>query len=92
MAKQGHFVKNWKTRWFVLQGRHISYFANQGDRKCKGVVELDYGTRVEENHSVGKSNCFSVITPAKKFVFRAKDSDELAVWMQAIQNNALVCD
>jgi hypothetical protein len=29
MAKQGHFVKNWKTRWFVLQGRRMSYFANQ---------------------------------------------------------------
>ena len=49
----------------------------QGDRKCKGVVELDYGTRVEENHGVGKPNCFSVITPSKKFVFRAKDNSEL---------------
>ncbi len=47
---------------------------------------------MEENHGVGKPNCFSVITPSKKFVFRAKDNGELAVWMQAIQNNALVCD
>ena len=70
----------------------VSVSVIQGDRKCKGVVELDYGTRVEENHGVGKPNCFSVITPSKKFVFRAKDNSELAVWMQAIQNNALVCD
>ena len=70
----------------------VVLFGGQGDRKCKGVIEIDYGTRVEENHSIGKSNCFSVITPSKKYIFRAKDSEELTVWMQAIQNNALVCD
>ena len=56
------------------------------------MIELDYGTRVEENFAVGKTNCFSVITPSRKYVFRAKDSEELGVWMQAIQNNVLVCD
>ena len=65
----------------------------QGDRMSKGVIDIVYGTRVEENKSVGKSNCFSIVAPnGKKHVLRAKDNEELAVWMQAIQNNALVCD
>ena len=29
MAKQSSIVKTWNTRWFVLQGRQISYFSNQ---------------------------------------------------------------
>jgi hypothetical protein len=37
MAIQGHFVKSWKTRWFVLQGRQISYFANQVGTRARAV-------------------------------------------------------
>lgn len=28
-ALQGHFVKNWKTRWFILQQDKLFYFKNR---------------------------------------------------------------
>src|ERR1700722_19685896 len=29
LRKQGHFVKSWKTRWFVLQQDKLFYFKNR---------------------------------------------------------------
>jgi hypothetical protein len=65
--------------------------AGQGDRKCKGVIDLDPGTTVEDTPSAGKANCFSVITPSRRFVLRAKDVEELEVWKSAITENAVNC-
>ena len=30
LVKQGHVVKNWKRRWFVLTAGSIDYFETQG--------------------------------------------------------------
>jgi PH domain len=35
LTKQGHFVKSWKVRWFVLQGTYLFYFKS---RKVCGAV------------------------------------------------------
>lgn len=32
LKKQGHVVKNWKTRWFVIQNDHLFYFKAKGVR------------------------------------------------------------
>lgn len=29
LKKQGHVVKNWKTRWFVIQHDMMFYFKNR---------------------------------------------------------------
>lgn len=34
MAKQGHVIKNWKNRWFVLEGRNIFYYTRCGTLFC----------------------------------------------------------
>lgn len=29
LIKQGHFVKNWKTRWFILRGDKLYYYRSK---------------------------------------------------------------
>lgn len=38
LRKQGHFVKNWKERWFVLQGDKLFYFKARTDPRPQGCV------------------------------------------------------
>jgi hypothetical protein len=33
LRKQGHVVKNWKIRWFIVQNDHMFYF------KARGVIQ-----------------------------------------------------
>lgn len=87
MAKQGHFIRNWKNRWFVLEGRVITYYAKEGAKASKGVINMVAGTDVIIEEKYSKPFCFTVITPAKRFVLQAADEDEMAEWIEAIQNN-----
>lgn len=38
LTKQGHRVKNWKRRWFSLEGGVLRYYDSKGDAKVKGEV------------------------------------------------------
>jgi len=52
LVKQGHVVKNWKSRWFVLVKDKLYYFENQEsvkNRKPKGGISL-------KNCMVGRSH------------------------------------
>jgi len=34
LKKQGHVVKNWKTRWFILKGNDFFYFKKKRRSKA----------------------------------------------------------
>ena len=40
LVKQGGLVKNWKKRWFVLQGNNLQYFENDDKLKLKDTISL----------------------------------------------------
>lgn len=40
LTKEGHIVKNWKKRWFVLKGVDLYYFENKSAVKLKGLINL----------------------------------------------------
>eukprot|EP01117_Protostelium_nocturnum_P005559 TRINITY_DN200_c0_g1_i2.p1 TRINITY_DN200_c0_g1~~TRINITY_DN200_c0_g1_i2.p1 ORF type:complete len:423 (+),score=84.82 TRINITY_DN200_c0_g1_i2:162-1430(+) len=40
MRKKGHIVKNWKTRWFIIQDDNLFYFKSKSDVKPLGLVPL----------------------------------------------------
>jgi hypothetical protein len=87
MAKQGHIFRNWKNRWFVLDGRNVFYYAKEGATKARGVIRMVDGTDVIVEERYAKPFCFTIITPSKRFVLQAADEDEMAEWLEAIQNN-----
>lgn len=37
LVKQGHRIKNWKRRWFVLSGRFLTYYRKAGEADPAGV-------------------------------------------------------
>lgn len=34
LVKEGHVLKNWKKRWFVLKNDTLFYFPNSNVREC----------------------------------------------------------
>lgn len=91
MAKQGHIFKTWKNRWFVLDGRRMAYYSKEGAKVPKGVINMIDGTDVIIEEKYPKPFCYTVITPTKRFVLQAADEDEMAEWIEAIQNNLECC-
>ena len=60
MAKRGHLVKNWKSRWIVLRNGKLQYFAKQNG-ELKGEVSLiGSNPTIEAVASKGKSCIFRV--------------------------------
>jgi hypothetical protein len=41
LYKQGHFVKNWQTRLFILSGGQLKYYV-PGDTEAKGTIMLHH--------------------------------------------------
>lgn len=87
MAKQGQIFKTWKNRWFVLEGRSIFYYVKEGAPKAKGVIHMVEGTDVVIEEKYSKPFCFTISTPSRRHILQAADEDEMAEWVEAIQNN-----
>ena len=62
MVKQGHIVKNWKERWFVLQEARLYYFKTRGAEKPISVINL-LGASVREVSyaETGRTFCFTIV-------------------------------
>jgi len=99
LTKQGHMFRNWKERWFVLDGHLLKYYKGSGadgtestaQGELKGVIALQ-GCQVgpcEPKEADGKQNCFK-ITPASRKIFLIKASDAATrdSWIEAVRKNA----
>eukprot|EP01132_Coremiostelium_polycephalum_P004991 gene4991-6215_t len=88
LKKQGHVVKNWKKRWFIIQDDMLFYFKERDDRPV-GVVPLRM-SRVSENKSLGKQHCFELVSPRinKTFYIQATSPDEMSAWMKAVEKGS----
>ena len=42
----GGQYRSWKKRYFVLNGTTLTYYKQQGDQECKGVIDLTTGRGV----------------------------------------------
>jgi len=94
LTKQGHRIKNWKQRFFVLEGFHLKYYKKKGERDPKGVIPLK-GCKIESVKS-DKKFLFELVTRSSgakhnTYLIYAQNKAELDEWLEAIQstiNNA----
>ena len=91
MAKQGQIFKTWKNRWFVLDGRTLYYYSKEGAPKARGMIQMVEGTDVIIEERYAKPFCFTICTPSKRYILQAADDDEMAEWVESIQNNLETC-
>eukprot|EP01116_Phalansterium_solitarium_P005422 TRINITY_DN1702_c0_g1_i2.p1 TRINITY_DN1702_c0_g1~~TRINITY_DN1702_c0_g1_i2.p1 ORF type:complete len:374 (-),score=126.83 TRINITY_DN1702_c0_g1_i2:402-1523(-) len=90
LKKQGHLVKNWKSRWFVIQHDMLFYFKQKGDARPQGVVPLRscFVKQVPAGGRGGaKAHCLELSSTRinKVFLMQASSAAELADWLAAIE-------
>lgn len=89
LKKQGHVVRNWKNRWFIIQNDLMFYFRQRGDPKPKGAIPLR-NAQCTITTKLDKPFCFELNSPRIKKVFyvQCQHQNELKDWMEAIEAGA----
>lgn len=83
---QGHFVRNWKRRLFVLTREYVYYYDDNDDpdAAAKGSILLSHVTGMEVQEETG---AFEVKTRYEKnFNIVASTNQERTEWMHAIES------
>tara|TARA_R110002050_G_scaffold34420_7_gene86965 strand:- start:1203 stop:2303 length:1101 start_codon:yes stop_codon:yes gene_type:complete len=89
LRKEGHFVKNWKVRWFVLQRDTLFYFKSRLDSKPIGHVPLKDATIKRCDKYKGKRDYvfeLNAIQIGKVFYIQASTNSDMEEWMKALQS------
>jgi tRNA A-37 threonylcarbamoyl transferase component Bud32 len=89
LKKQGHVVKNWKNRWFIIQHDMMFYFKNKGDPKPVGVIPLR-NSSIKTSNKLGKAYCLELVAPKinKIFYIQCNTAQEEKEWKAAIEAGA----
>ena len=88
LRKEGHFVKNWKVRWFVLQRDQLFYFKSRLDSKPVGYIPLkDAVVRRSDKYKGKRDFVFELVAPqiGKGFFIQASTQSDMEEWMKEIQ-------
>mmetsp|Transcript_35556 Transcript_35556/g.48582 ORF Transcript_35556/g.48582 Transcript_35556/m.48582 type:complete len:517 (+) Transcript_35556:56-1606(+) len=87
LKKEGHIVKSWKSRWFILQRDLLFYFKSRGDSKPAGYVSLkDAVVRKSEKFKGKRDFVFELISPTGKYFFiQAASRNEMEEWIKEIE-------
>jgi len=90
LTKQGHFVKSWKVRWFVLQGTLLCYFksrkAYDSNQSALGQVYMK-GCTTRYPTPSPRSNCLEIVAPTggkTLLLISAASSEDLEDWKKAL--------
>ena len=82
LYKQGHLVKNWQTRLFILSGGQLKYYV-PGDTEAKGTIMLHHIKTVQA--VTMRQNGFKIETQNKVYFCQAPDEMSLQAWMAALR-------
>ncbi|KAF0694411.1 Aste57867_14708 [Aphanomyces stellatus] len=86
--KKGHLVRNWKMRYFTLEGNLLSYYETKEDarkrRFLKGRVHLTKVCLVEGKSSHGYDFTFSTMEGKPFHVSATTELDQIA-WVKAME-------
>jgi len=85
LSKQGHVVKSWQVRFFVLKDSELFYYVDYTATKLKGKISLPGSFCVVQTIEMeGRENCFVIKTPQKELILSAPSPQERQNWIDAI--------
>ena len=86
LTKQGHKIKNWKRRWFVLKGNTLSYYKAPRDSKAVGVIPVSVIKEVRYCDGPVDEfyNVFQIVTQKNYYLISAGTVREMKEWAEAI--------
>lgn len=85
LVKQGHFIKNWKRRSFVLTRDRLSYYENEDSAQPRGSIDLKDIATVEPAGD-GKRDSFRIATrQGKTYLIQASSEQEKEEWMNTVE-------
>jgi hypothetical protein len=92
LKKQGHVVRNWKVRWFIIKDNNLYYFKKKGDPKPIGEIPLP-GAVIKIDSKVKRSNTFELYSSQidKIFYCQANTHEEMKSWIAALEKGAEFC-
>lgn len=85
LFKQGHVVRNWKQRYFILKEDLLYYLRSKDDMNPLGALSLA-GARIEADGS--KKHCLRLIPSVRNsqpLLIAASSANELHRWKMALQ-------
>jgi protein-tyrosine phosphatase len=87
LVKQGHKVKNWKRRWFVLHADTLSYYKSPKEIKPLGIIKVDevFSVSDEDKEIDGLHNLFWVRTHWTNYLLSAENERDKEEWIEAIK-------
>eukprot|EP00792_Barthelona_sp_PAP020_P005153 TRINITY_DN2526_c0_g2_i1.p1 TRINITY_DN2526_c0_g2~~TRINITY_DN2526_c0_g2_i1.p1 ORF type:complete len:208 (+),score=48.24 TRINITY_DN2526_c0_g2_i1:31-624(+) len=94
MTKQGHFIRNWKKRYFVLRDCVLRYFSHPSEKKPRGTIILmpesevfvaDINVKGELGLSAD-TNCIVLSAPGQKTYYMYTDTkEEMDAWVDSLR-------
>jgi len=85
--KQGHMVKSWKRRWFILEKGHVHYFVDADLKDKKGEVNLKNMTIRQEGTYVYIDTTEESEAVKGLILDFPTESDGRDVWIKSIQEH-----
>jgi len=94
LMKQGGIVKNWKKRWFKLQGNYLYYYKQKTDKEPLGFIPIDRASiNVLDPKQTKKKHAFEIRDPSnsfnkwhKSYFVCAETEDDMKEWINKIVN------
>lgn len=87
LFKRGGRRKNWKKRYFSLNGLFVFYYVNHQQRtKRKGIIVLEEASiRLGSVHGMMAKYAFEVVTPNRIWILCCDSAEDMDAWVDAIQ-------
>ncbi|PRP81071.1 Ras guanine nucleotide exchange factor [Planoprotostelium fungivorum] len=89
LKKQGHKVKNWKTRFFVLRGDKLYYYTNPELATLKGTIPLLESTITDDKRRGAKNFILKTRDGTSYFIEADSEADK-DNWINWISTNEIV--